>query len=194
MAFYLTLQIAFVRSLANNKEWWKMDDGRVTATTETEVLSVEAYMLFYQVVRHPIGLELKKRCKNKFSAAAAQAAGASAMTELEKENGSAPIAISTNSEDAKAKLNGKNRKRPLPEFQNGEEWARKKTPLSPDVFPLLGKIQELVSDSAHLSHVSSKNLIEEVSRDDSASLGKDPPISLYGAFKPLLGLTSLFVC
>jgi len=51
---------AFVRNV-NKKEWSKMDDARVTMVTEDEVMSAEAYMLFYRVVDHPVAVSLKER-------------------------------------------------------------------------------------------------------------------------------------
>lgn len=54
--------IAYVRNLEKN-EWWKMDDGRVTAVAESEVLSAEAYMLFYRVVNHPVTAALEHEKK-----------------------------------------------------------------------------------------------------------------------------------
>lgn len=52
--------IAFVRDVKKN-EWWKMDDSRVTPVSQDEVLSAEAYMLFYRLVNHPVGLRFTDR-------------------------------------------------------------------------------------------------------------------------------------
>jgi ubiquitin carboxyl-terminal hydrolase 36/42 len=49
--------VAYVQSL-NNKEWWKMDDAKVSRVSSSEVLGCEAYMLFYRVVDHPVSKEL----------------------------------------------------------------------------------------------------------------------------------------
>jgi len=52
--------IAYVRSLTS-KEWFKMDDGRVSQVSEAEVLLSEAYMLFYRVMRHPVAAKLEAK-------------------------------------------------------------------------------------------------------------------------------------
>ena len=54
--------ISYVRNIAKN-EWWKMDDARITVATTGEVMSAEAYMLFYRVVDHPFAIELKSQEK-----------------------------------------------------------------------------------------------------------------------------------
>jgi len=61
--------VAYVRNLSKN-EWCKMDDARVSRATSQEVLSAEAYMLFYRVVEHPVAQEL--RAKQAAAAAARQ--------------------------------------------------------------------------------------------------------------------------
>ena len=50
---------AYVRNLAKN-EWWKMDDSTRTQVTLSEVMSAQAYMLFYRVVDHPMSLTIKQ--------------------------------------------------------------------------------------------------------------------------------------
>jgi hypothetical protein len=54
--------IAYVRNVSKN-EWWKMDDARVTLATVQEVMSAEAYMLFYRVVEHPFAVQLRTQAK-----------------------------------------------------------------------------------------------------------------------------------
>jgi hypothetical protein len=52
----------YVRNIAKN-EWWKMDDARVSLVSTQEVLSAEAYMLFYRVVDHPYSKKLASQVK-----------------------------------------------------------------------------------------------------------------------------------
>jgi len=54
--------ISYVRNV-NKNEWWKMDDARVTRASSNEVMSAEAYMLFYRVVDHPVAVQLRKEAK-----------------------------------------------------------------------------------------------------------------------------------
>jgi len=54
--------LAYVRNIAKN-EWWKMDDSRVSLVSTQEVLSAEAYMLFYRVVDHPYSKKLANQVK-----------------------------------------------------------------------------------------------------------------------------------
>mmetsp|Transcript_20614 Transcript_20614/g.31522 ORF Transcript_20614/g.31522 Transcript_20614/m.31522 type:complete len:503 (+) Transcript_20614:94-1602(+) len=49
---------AYVRNLVKN-EWWKMDDATVIPVSKDEVLDAEAYMLFYNVLNHPLSVQLK---------------------------------------------------------------------------------------------------------------------------------------
>lgn len=65
--------IAYVSSNVSKKEWWKMDDARVTRATMQEVMSAEAYMLFYRVVDHPVAVGLRNEHKTKMEAEAKQA-------------------------------------------------------------------------------------------------------------------------
>ena len=52
----------YVRNIEKN-EWWKMDDARVSLVSSQEVLSSEAYMLFYRVVDHPYSKKLANQVK-----------------------------------------------------------------------------------------------------------------------------------
>jgi len=54
--------LSYVRNIAKN-EWWKMDDARVSLVSTQEVLSAEAYMLFYRVVDHPYSKKLASEVK-----------------------------------------------------------------------------------------------------------------------------------
>lgn len=59
--YYITID-RYVRNIEKN-EWWKMDDARVTQVSLQEVLSSEAYMLFYRVVDHPYSKKLASQVK-----------------------------------------------------------------------------------------------------------------------------------
>ena len=50
--------VSYVHNVSKN-EWWKMDDAKVVRASLGEVLSAEAYMLFYRVTNHPVAEQLK---------------------------------------------------------------------------------------------------------------------------------------
>lgn len=50
--------VAYVHNVTK-KEWWKMDDAKVVRVSWQEVQNAEAYMLFYRVMSHPVGMQLK---------------------------------------------------------------------------------------------------------------------------------------
>lgn len=155
--------IAYVRSLARN-EWWKMDDGRVTAASEQEVLMAEAYMLFYRVVQHPIAVQLEEKCKAKF------------QNRHEREHVQASIAA-TSIEPEQSSIRGSSRKRAAPAFEDGEEWARAKTSIPPRLLGLIRKAQEMVADDIQLSPDYFKMISEEAAKENAA-IGKGPSKSI----------------
>ena len=75
--------ICYVRNVAKN-EWWKMDDAKVIGVSTSEVLTAEAYMLFYRVMDHPVSVELRNREKA-MKEAAAKAAKEEATRKAELE-------------------------------------------------------------------------------------------------------------
>jgi len=149
--------LAYVRNIAKN-EWWKMDDARVSLVSTQEVLSAEAYMLFYRVVDHPYSKKLASQVKalnESYEAAAADSVKkvrAAASTTKEKGKKRTSVTeetdkIATSPTFAKVEENsdesdgsvvsasvgsGKRirRKRKAPEFTCVEEWARSMTVLT----------------------------------------------------------------
>lgn len=131
--------IAYVRNIAVN-EWWKMDDGRVTAASVSEVLQAEAYMLFYRVVQHPVSVRLEQlNQKNQ-----------DLKRQVKKQEDEKQIAASVPKNEDVAVSNIKpeeprtknSRKRSLT-INAGIEWARSKTNLP---LHLIRKIQDLAAE------------------------------------------------
>jgi len=149
--------LAYVRNIAKN-EWWKMDDARVSLVSTQEVLSAEAYMLFYRVVDHPYSKKLASQVKalnESYEAAAADSvkkvrAAASttkekgkkrtSVTEETEKTATSPTfaKVEENSDESDGSVvsasvgSGKRirRKRKAPEFTCVEEWARSMTVLT----------------------------------------------------------------
>jgi hypothetical protein len=163
--------IAYVRSLAKN-EWWKMDDGRVTHASDEEVMGAEAYMLFYRVVQHPVTLKLQEKYKNKFMQ----------PTEAKKSDVEVTKTVvpesKTVTEDVQVS-SVSSRKRPAPEFANGEDWARAKTKIPPHLMGLITKAQAMVAEDIQLSPDFFKYLSEEAAKE-TATIGKGPASSICG--------------
>ena len=135
-----------------------MDDARVSLVSTQEVLSAEAYMLFYRVVDHPYSKKLASQVKalnESYEAAAAvsvkkEKAAASATKEKGKKrrsvaeeidkNATSPTfaKVEENSDESDRSVvsvsagNGRRnrRKRKAPEFTCVEEWARSMTVLT----------------------------------------------------------------
>jgi ubiquitin C-terminal hydrolase len=150
--------IAFVRNVSKN-EWWKMDDSRVTAVSEDEVMQAEAYMLFYRVVQHPIAVQLEELYKKKV------------IQDIEVS--SYPI----------TKLEGtinlrSTRKRPLESYENGEEWARQ-LDFPPHLVGLMNKVTNLIADDIQVSGQYYRKITEEAALH-SAVVGKTPRFKLTG--------------
>jgi hypothetical protein len=159
--------IAYVRSLAKN-EWWKMDDGRVTHASDEEVMGAEAYMLFYRVVQHPVTLKLQEKYKKKFL-----------QTETKKDDSDATKTTAAAESPKTADLSASSRKRPAPEFNNGEDWARAKTKLPPHLLTLIAKAQEMVAEDIQFSPAFFKYLSDEAAKE-TAAIGKGPASSICG--------------
>lgn len=152
--------IAYVRNVSKN-EWWKMDDSRVTAVSEDEVMQAEAYMLFYRVVQHPIAVQLEERCKNK----------------LTHNNVSSSIADTFNATPSITSVRP-TRKRPLESYENGEEWARQMN-FPPHLMGLMSKVTNLIADDIHVSGQYYRKITEEAALH-SAVVGKTPQCKLTG--------------
>lgn len=164
--------IAYVKSTGKGEEWWKVDDAKVTKVPLSEVLSAEAYMLFYRVVKHPMSEELTKE-KEELDAkrkADLEAKGllpvASAADDNKLGHSAANVDPTSTSSDAKSAL-GK-RKLKEPELGTGMEWARIKTSLKVEDNPSLKVADELVSENIQLKADYFK-LLSDAAKDDGPS-------------------------
>jgi ubiquitin C-terminal hydrolase len=141
--------IAFCRNVSKN-EWWKMDDSRVSAVTEEEVMQAEAYMLFYRVVKHPIAVQLEELYKRKVETEERLLATGNSEEVL--------IEVKTN---FAAQL--PSRKRPLECYENGEEWARH-VEFPPHLMGLVHKMTHLIADDLHISGEYYRKISEEAAQ------------------------------
>lgn len=186
--------IAYVRNVAKN-EWWKMDDARVIRVGKEEVISAEAYMLFYRVVDHPIAKKLQEAEKQKKAKAAkdsAAAALAAAAREEEKfllENSLEPSAtevttgnetVSPKKDDTKDKMKEKSnqnndnknnnkwkRKRETPKYTSGKAWAKAKTSLSSSIISsTIDRAENLLSDQIEFKSQYIRVLTEEATSNN----------------------------
>lgn len=166
--------IAYIKNQAKGagKEWWKMDDARVTRVTEEEVKSAEAYMLFYRIVNHPKLKPLKEAHEKTLKEAAAAAVTNEKQVTLPDKQQSSCDATEQPTTESKNPLD-KKRKRGAPDFLNGEDWAVNKTRLPPAVISLLRRAEEFVCDNAEFDP-KFFSLIEEAAKKERgapASLG-----------------------
>jgi len=148
--------LAYVRNVAKN-EWWRMDDARVSRATQQQVMTAEAYMLFYRVVDHPVAQGLRNKVKLKqekelkeqqqLKEAQEKQQAAAPSTPKESSTAPSPAAATTsqtgaNNSDTKENKNDstktdsnnnttsrKRKRRELPQYKTGEEWARANTKL-----------------------------------------------------------------
>ena len=121
---------AYVKSLEKN-EWWKMDDSIVYPVSKEEVLSAEAYMLFYNVINHPLAVQLKEEQKKK--------AKEKEMKILQNTN-----TVKCETKDSTS--DRKKRDKPMSGFDDGENWARKETKLSHSFVSVIAGASEWVAD------------------------------------------------
>jgi Ubiquitin carboxyl-terminal hydrolase len=152
--------IAYVRNVSKN-EWWKMDDSRVTAVSDKEVMQAEAYMLFYRVVQHPIAVQLEELCKNKIL----QSGLSSSVAD--------PFVMSQSITSVRSA-----RKRPLESYENGEEWARQMN-FPPHLMGLMSKVTNLIADDIQVSGQYYRKITEEAALHN-AVVGKAPRCKLTG--------------
>ena len=152
--------IAYVRNVSKN-EWWKMDDSRVTAVSEDEVMQAEAYMLFYRVVQHPIAVQLEELCKNK----------------VLEGNASSTVTAPFNMAQVITSVRP-TRKRPLESYENGEEWARQMN-FPPHLMGLMSKVTNLIADDIQVSGQYYRKITEEAALHN-AVVGKSPQCKLTG--------------
>lgn len=152
--------VAYVRNISKN-EWWKMDDARVSRATSQEVLSAEAYMLFYRVVDHPVAQQLRA----KQAEAAAAKAKEAAPTPASVTPPSATTSIATIATvKQEGEESGRKRKRGAPEFFSGEEWAKCKTRLPPSFVSLFRRAEEFISENIEFTPEFFKAIMEEAAK------------------------------
>ncbi|KAL3785780.1 hypothetical protein HJC23_007336, partial [Cyclotella cryptica] len=197
--------VAYVNSLSS-KEWWKMDDAKVSRASMDEVLGCEAYMLFYRVVDHPVSKSLgeiagrkaaeEKRIREEMERVIKEAEErARVVVEEEKAkaeataNGSA-VAVSTavdtsssTSSATEAKPDADDDvspgKRKRPELASGEEWAKAMTSLPASYFPLLKQIEDFISENVNFCPAFFTYITQEYHRM-SSKLGAKKIKTLLG--------------
>ena len=192
--------IAYVRNVAKN-EWWKMDDARVTLASFQEVMSAEAYMLFYRVVDHPLATKLRdqaKKLQDEHQNDAkqhnlqeeAKASSATQATAMETEDvvkhtiSSVPgnqESVPTLACDTAAIKNNTSsqRKRKAPDYSRGEDWARAKTNIPEHVIRKFADIQQIVSEYVHFKS-DFFTLITEQANKGNAKVGHGPSTGVCG--------------
>lgn len=182
--------VAYVQSLTS-KEWWKMDDAKVTRVNQDEVLRCEAYMLFYRVVDHPVSKSLseiagkraaeEKKIREEMERVIREAENR-AKEEEEKAkaeaNASATVAVKASEvkiEDDEVSLG----KRKRPDLASGEEWAKRLTSLPSSYYPLFQQIQDYISENVNFCPPFFNYIQQECTRK-SARLGGKKIKSLLG--------------
>jgi len=200
--------LAYVRNIAKN-EWWKMDDARVSLVSTQEVLSSEAYMLFYRVVDHPYSKKLASQVKalnESYEAAALKSKKEKAGTTKERSkkrksmtedtNEIATVAPSPslskveeeNSDDSvlsgpatSVKRNG--RKRKAPDYTCVEDWARSMTVLTEKNIAKFREAERKVSNHIEFTPEFQKLLSEHAYKANAK-----------GGQGPYTGISSLDDC
>jgi len=185
--------ISYVRNV-NKNEWWKMDDARVTRASSNEVMSAEAYMLFYRVVDHPVAVQLRNEAKliqeEKLKAAmearqrAQEEAEAAAAAAIQQNNSKKKRNSKQDSSAKNKKRNSvdqdellqQNKKRKRPNQMTGEEWAKAKTLLPPKFHSILRRAEEFVSDHVEFKPEYFGLIYEEAS--SVGEVGKGPSIGV----------------
>jgi len=159
--------ICYVRNLAKN-EWWKMDDARVTRVSKEDVMAAEAYMLFYNVVNHPVSDELKKshRAMTVVDSKPLQTIKAESISEEKKIDS----VVET--------MSGTKRKREGPSFRSGEDWARKMTTRPKLLLKSIRAVQEYFSSLVRLKPEYVQSMKEEI--ESGAKAGSGPSFGISG--------------
>jgi hypothetical protein len=166
-----------------------MDDSRITSVSEEEVLSAEAYMLFYRVVDHPYTNELSIQVKilNEMHAKQRDEAKRNKESKMDvspargTSNSSASVNQQTNKDSASsqagtgpaASVKNNPRKRKAPEFTCGEDWARRRTRLPDDAIAGLRFIEAKVSEFVKFTSNFSA-MLHEQARRPNAKVGHGP--------------------
>jgi len=130
---------AYVKSLTKN-DWWRMDDAHVYPVSKEEVLSAEAYILFYSVMNHPLAVQLKGAVKK---------ASKEVPLNDETSNNDTEDVVELDQTAMYTKEASNKRKRSL--YDDGPEWAEKRTKISPKMYAMLTRASEWVSDKIEWS-------------------------------------------
>ena len=154
--------VAYVQSLTN-KEWWKMDDAKVTRVQTSEVMACEAYMLFYRVVDHPVSKSLgeiagRKAAEEKRIREEMERVIREAEERAKEEEERAKAAVSATTVAAAVKVEASSEpkiedddislgKRKRPELASGEEWAKCLASLPSSYLPLFQQIQDYIAEN-----------------------------------------------
>lgn len=153
--------VAYVRNVTKN-EWYKMDDSRVSPVTVSEVLSAEAYMLFYRVVQHPISTmleELHKKKQDHYEQMKLRESIAEEVVVSDKSS-SNDLLPPQRADVAPTSIKSKNKKRSYPAdcCKEAEEWFRTKTNIPPCLIGVMRKSQEVLADQMELKPATQKRI------------------------------------
>lgn len=175
--------VAYVQSLTT-KDWWKMDDAKVTRVNQSEVMNCEAYMLFYRVVDHPVSKSLseiagrraaeEKKVREEMERVIREAE-ARAREEEEKAKAETSAAAVTVEATAEPKIEDHEvslGKRKRPDLASGEEWAKCLTSLPPSYYPLFQQIQDYISENVNFGPQFFTYIQQECNRMSSKLEGK----------------------
>lgn len=193
--------IAYVRNVAKN-EWWKMDDARVTLASFQEVMSAEAYMLFYRVVEHPFALKLRDQAKKlqdeyekdveqqKLQVEGSGSSGVQA-TEMETENVDGSVSPVPHGQESSSTPPGDairsgddtscHRKRKAPEYTRAEDWARANTNIPEHLIGKFADLEQTVCEYVNFKPEFFKLITEEASKG-SAKVGHGPSTGVCGTY------------
>jgi DNA-directed RNA polymerase subunit F len=146
-----------------------MDDARVTRVSKEDVMAAEAYMLFYNVVNHPVSDELKKshRAMTAVDSKPLQTIKTESISE-EKKIDSAVVET----------MSGTKRKREGPSFRSGEDWARKMTTRPKLLLKSIRAVQEYFSSLVRLKPEYVQSMKEEI--ESGAKAGSGPSFGISG--------------
>mmetsp|Transcript_11559 Transcript_11559/g.27655 ORF Transcript_11559/g.27655 Transcript_11559/m.27655 type:complete len:782 (-) Transcript_11559:174-2519(-) len=174
--------LAYVASMKDSKEWWKMDDARVTKVPVSEVMNAEAYMLFYRAVDHPYSKQLEVQVKQLKDEHCNTLSKRPSSLAVIKPN-LVPVEEEDEDDDGgpATRIKKNPRKRRAPDFTNGEEWKKKKghIVISDDIVAKVNEIQEMVKDYLIFSPEFIQLLSEEATKYHSTGSEPNYGISMY---------------
>ena len=159
--------IAYVSGQGSKgKQWYRMDDGRVTQVPVSQVMQAEAYMLFYRVMKHPITAALSHEYQVKREQARQE-------QQLRLKIGSAD-----DSADDKSDKSTEDHKLPRKRtadcaFRNGEEWARARRTRSsaPHFIELVRELEQEIQREESLQTVAEQVVAQEPAKKAASLRG-----------------------